>query len=391
MADAVVWPFPGAGDLNWQAEWLTDVMQPPTGGGQYRALRAAPRVVVTMDGLVSGADRQWLEQALAERGWGQWWLPLSGAGAVLAADVLPLSDGLPLGDGLGLFGPGRALLVDENNPRNHEVVDVDALVDGSLHLSAPLGRAHRAGTRVLPLVRARLLRLPDLSRFTGNDLPWRAEFSLLDDLPIVADAGDEHYRSHPLLSLTVDWSVDPTWQSSRMAVISDEGVARPFIYDTLGRALSVHGRQITAVGLSQVRQLLSLLWALAGRATPIWVASLGQDMSLAANAASNASSIDVAWCGLPTGSLPAGRRDVCITLADGSQLLRRVTAVSQLGNGNHRLALNATLGKALAPAAVRQLAWLSPCTLGADVVRINWWRYDVASVQLVFNEVADEL
>jgi hypothetical protein len=44
----------------------------------------------------------------------------------------------------------------------------------------------------------------------------------------------------------------------------------------------------------------------------------------------------------------------------------------------------------LNPDDVLQVSWLALCTLCADVVRINWWRYDVARCQLTFQQVAHE-
>jgi hypothetical protein len=69
---------------------------------------------------------------------------------------------------------------------------------------------------------------------------------------------------------------------------------------------------------------------------------------------------------------------------------RRVTGVAQPDANTHRLTLDSALGTAFAPDDVLQVSWLALCTLGADVVRINWWRYDVARCQLTFQQVAHE-
>ena len=52
--------------------------------------------------------------------------------------------------------------------------------------------------------------------------------------------------------------------------------------------------------------------------------------------------------------------------------------------------LRPALGTAFTPADVLQVSWLALCTQGADVVRINWWRFDVARCQLSFQQVAHE-
>lgn len=389
-ADPQLWPFVGAGAVNWQPEWLTDILQPSAGLAQLRRLREHPRVRVAFDGLSSGSDRRWLENLLERNGGRMWRVPLPGAGFELAAAVAPGAAGLS-GETAGtLIRPGARVALVSDDPRKTEQLVVDDVLPNGIVLAGNTVNGHSAGTRVLPVFDGRLSSIPALSRFTGDAVPWRAEFDLVDPLPIIADAGTTLYRTFPVLELPVDWSSDPSWQPSRDLRTEDNGTAPVWTADLLGQARPEMRRQCTAVGPVEVAQVLSLLWALAGRAQPVWVHTQAHDVVLTASAAAAATALDIEWSGLGSGARPPGRRDLRIALRSGTLIRRRVTAVTLPGGNVERLTLDAALGVAVAPADVLQMSWMTLCTQSADVSRINWWKHDVARVEFAFQAVPHE-
>lgn len=390
MAEPQLWPFGGAGDVYWQLEWLTDVLQASAGLAHHRQLRDQPRVRIGFDGLATAGDRRWLENLLERNGGRSWRVPLPGAGFVLAAP-LPVGAGSAPGDTAGTYirASAQVALVSDD-PRTAEAVAVDDVLPAGIVLAAPTVTAHGAGTKVLPVFTGRLGSAPVIARFTGDAAPWRVEFDLQDPLPITADAGATRYRNWPVLELPVDWSTDPDWQPQRELQGVDYGTAKPVVSDLLGQSRPVIRRHCTAANGAEVMQLLGLLWALAGRAMPVWVHTQARDLVLSHSADATASTVDVQWAGLGIGPRPPGRRDLRIALQDGSVLYRRVTAVSSPNAGAERLTLDAALGVPVAPADVRQISWMALCTQSADVVRINWWRHDVAEVALSFQAVPHE-
>ncbi|HEX7383349.1 MAG TPA: hypothetical protein VF291_03490, partial [Burkholderiaceae bacterium] len=70
------------------------------------------------------------------------------------------------------------------------------------------------------------------------------------------------------------------------------------------------------------------------------------------------------------GRLQPGRRDLHIELADGTVLYRRITASAASGDAE-TLTLDAALPAAIAPGAVRQINWLTLCSLASDSVKID--------------------
>ena len=390
MADPVLWPFAGAGDVSWQPEWLTEVLRPSAGLVQHRQLRDEPRVRVAFQGIASGQARRLLENLLDRNGARRWHVPLPGAGFALGAPLAVGAAGVPGATaGTLLRSGGRVALVPVDQPRRTEVFIVADVQPTGIVLAGNTINAHSAGTRVLPVFEARLGSIPVLSRFTGDDVPWAVDFELAEALLIDA-ASPVLYRTFPVLDLPMDWSNDPYWQPHRETLREDNDTGPVWLADPLGQSQMIIKRQCTAVGAEELARVLGQLWALAGRANPVWVHTHANDLVLAAGISAASTAMDVEWVGLGAGPRPPGRRDLRIALRNGMVLHRRVTEVSVLSTSIERLTLDSALGTAVTPGDVIQISWMSLCTQSADIVRINWWKHDVAQIELSFQAVAYE-
>ena len=389
--DPQLWPFAGGGDVSWQPEWLTEVLRPNAGLVQHRQLRDQPRMSVSFQGIASGQPRRWLENLLERHGARRWHVPLPGAGFALGAPLAAGAAGVPgTTAGTLLRAGGRVALVPVDQPRRAEVFTVTDVQPAGIVLAGNTVNAHPAGTRVLPVFEARLVSIPALSRFTGDAVPWAVEFELAEPLPIDAAASPVLYRTFPVLDMPMDWSNDPDWQPHRETLREDNDTGPVWLADPLGQSQMIIKRPCTAVGAEELAQVLGQLWALAGRANPVWVHTHAHDLLLAAGMSAGSTAMDVEWAGLGTGPRPPGRRDLRIALRNGTVLHRRVTTVAAPSSNVERLTLDSAPGVAIIPADVLQLSWMSLCTQSADVVRINWWKHDVAQIELAFQAVPYE-
>ncbi len=389
-ADPVLWPFAGAGEVSWQPEWLTEVLRPSAGLVQHRQLRDEPRVRVTFEGIATGQGRRWLENLLERNGAGRWHVPLQGAGYTLGAPLAAGAAGVPGTTSSTLLRTGGRVALLPDDARKAELFTVADVQPGGIVLDGITANAHQAGTRVLPVFEGRLGAIPTLQRFTGDALPWAADFELAEPLPITASASPVLYRTYPVLELPLDWSSDPSWQPYRDVLIEDNDIGPVWATALLAQSQAGIKYQCTAEDAGEVQQLLGQLWAMAGRANPVWVHTRGHDLVLSAGMSAGATTMDVQWAGLGVGPRPPGRRDLRIALRNGAVLHRRVTAVTAPSSNVERLTLDSALGTAITPADVLQLSWMSLCTQSADVVRINWWKHDVAQVELSFQAVPYE-
>ncbi|MGR4895030.1 hypothetical protein ACIPR8_07110 [Stenotrophomonas sp. LARHCG68] len=383
-AELPLWDYPVGGDIAWQFEWLTEVLAPGAGNQQNRRLRHAPRITISFEALVAGAQHRLLENMLSARGSQPWRVPLPAGGGVLTADVAAGSTGLTVAGVAPCFADGGDVLITDG--ARQEVCNVASVVGGTLALAAPVSGPWPAGSKAFPLYAGRLYTLPAVSRFTSSAASLRLEFALTGDLPIAMPAEANTYRDFPVLELPIDWGADPAWTPTRELVTRDIGTAAVFAYDQRGYALPELAFGYTAVGATEIGALLARLYTLAGRFGAVWVPTFGQDLRVVASSA-GASVLDVEACGLAGNALPPSRRDIRIRLADGTLLYRRVLSVVSVGGAVERLALSESL-PVFPLASVVECGWMLLAAQSADIVRLQWWKDDVAAVEFSFRGVA---
>lgn len=137
MAEPVVWPFPAVAPLVEELSWKTEVLATRT-GEQRIAVRAAPRVTLT---LTHRLDTAGLARAVAlarQTGAGRWRVPLwaeavAVAGPVAATDMEILVD-TTLAD---FAAPGWAALAADGGDAHP--LEIAAVLPDRLTLAAPVG------------------------------------------------------------------------------------------------------------------------------------------------------------------------------------------------------------------------------------------------------------
>ncbi|WP_298580604.1 hypothetical protein [uncultured Luteimonas sp.] len=389
LADPVPWPFFPGGEFVEQLDSRTDILPAATGPEQRIRLRPEPHVRLTFDGLAEADERRWLENLLNANGDGRWWVPWPMEGQALAA---PLSLG---GTTIGLdtrwrhfVAGGQALLVGAT-PRQHALVSIDSLTDEVLELAEPLDASWPAGTLVYPVMPARLDGMLELPRFTGDagayQVKWRADAAVAWP----AAFGELTYRGVPVLDLPLEWTQDPLDVPERTFTTVDDGLALPFAVDQAGQPRNRIRVACTVQGLEAAAQLRSLLYALGGSWGALWVPSLAHDFRVVGNVLVGATALDVAWAGYSLAAPAQNRRDIRITLWNGTTYYRRITGATELSATTERVTLDSALPAAFLAVDVAQVAFLQLCRQEADVNVLRWWTSDVVRTTLEFRgEVA---
>lgn len=384
MPDSLPWTFAAAGDVAERLEWLTDVLHAPTGAEQRRRQREAPRVFLEFDTLHSGAERRQLEHVITLNGAGGWDVPLVQDGAELEVAAASGTTTLVADARLRRFSVGGRALVMAQDPRRFEVRDVAAVSDTQIVLGTALASAWPVGTLVIPLVDGRLDSVPLLPRFTGDDLQTRLNFRLLEPMDWNDAHGMPTYRGAAVLELPITWSADPEHSPDRDVAIVDNSTGVPAFFDQPGIPLAAYRYQVDLVGRDELAAFRSLLYALAGRWTPIWVPSRAVDLVAVAPLTSGSPLLDVQWMGISQWPLQVNRRDLRIELANGTVLYRRITAVSALSGFAERLVLDANLGVDIAAAGVVLISFLCLCRQESDTNLLRYWSGDVVTSELSF-------
>lgn len=384
LADPVPWTFFAGGEYAEQLDSRTDILRAATGPEQRIKLRPEPHVQLTFNGLAEGDERRWLENLLNANGDGRWWVPWPMEAQALGAPLASGASAIPVDTRWRHFtAGGRALLLGAT-PRSWELVEIDTLDDDTLTLVDATDAAWPGGTVVVPVFLGKLADVFEIPRFTGEAGGYQAKFRADEAIAWPADAGDVTYRDLPVLSVPLEWTADPVDVPERERAAVDNGLGLPFAVDPVDQPLNRIRVACTVQGLESAAALRSLVMALAGCWAPIWVPSLAQDFRVVTSVVNGATALDVAWCGFSTAPLAENRRDIRITLYDGTSHYRRITEAAELSSTTERLTLDSAIVTGFAAADVAQVAFLQLCRQEADTNLLRWWTADVVRTTLEF-------
>ncbi|MBS0218076.1 MAG: hypothetical protein JSR63_07800 [Proteobacteria bacterium] len=373
VSGARIWPVPP----DWSAgvkeslAWGSDVMQASgTAVTQHRSWRASPRRAFSFNVLADAQSRRVAEMLIA--GWnGAWQLPIWPDVQVLSATLASGATSIPCNTtGFDFVAGGKALLYSSVN--TWAVVSIASIASGALTLSAATTAAWPAGTRLYPLRKARL-RDNAQERQLSDDIGNRSltfDISEFCDWPVLT--GVTQYLGHDVLEKRPDEGEDPTSSFARLQQTVDYGGAFPVVADLPGIALRVQQTNWVLYGRPEHTWYRSFLYTRCGRTAPIWVPSFTADLKAAASIAGNSTTLSVEWAGYTLfGKGKANRKDVRIELMDGTVYYRRITNSVEAG-ATETLTLSALLrATAITPTQIRQISFLSLCTLAGDELTIT--------------------
>jgi len=153
---------------------------------------------------------------------------------------------------------------------------------------------------------------------------------------------------------------------------------RPFMWHAYTRA--------------EVSVLRAFLLARRGRAVPFWVATDDADLipTVAIGSTDTAITIKAAAYTQQCFARRARRRLAFNDRSRGATVYAKVTSAVDNGNGTETLTLSAAIGATIAlPNLV--ISYLLLCRLGDDIANIRWETASVASAELHFVEVPNEV
>lgn len=376
LKDLPIWPF----EPDWNEglgetlEWKTDILQSPTGSEQRRALRLLPLRTFDFTVALDGAERSMLDNLIMAHSGDDWYLPLwhdvRMVDGTATASHLPIKTrNIPL---------GTAMLVLGETPFDYEVTEfVQFAEGGGMNVSPPLSRVPRAGTRLFPMIQARLVEEPSQTAITDTLITAEPQFIVTDyssdiPAPTAAEAGlTSSYRGFHVLTRESDWSERGERGQQRLLDTFDAGVGAPEQHDTAGRPFPTQQHRWVLDGYEDHTTFQALLHWLRGRCVPVWVPTWMGDMRLISAVSADATSIQVERCGFTLAGGPRPEReDIMIELMTGARIYRRITG-SGAGVISETIQLDSAVGTALSPQNVLRICFVSLMRLDHDTVEIN--------------------
>ncbi|WP_347253452.1 hypothetical protein [Leminorella grimontii] len=373
-------------------EWKTDILQSQSGAEQRIARRLSPRRLFEFSYVAASQERATFENALARAGAMRWLMPIWQDIAWLNAPLPVGASFIPLATNGRDYQAGTSVLLQSTQSwlAEYEVATVAAVSDAGLTLTAPLARAWATGTAIYPLYAAELTDPPTIARRSSSVIRAQVRFRLVGGHDSPEQAPGTMYRGHPVLEHDAEWIDDLSAEYSRMLLELDNSTGIPFRTDTAQQAFIVLQHTWVAAGRGTQGQLRALFYYLRGCQRPLWMQGPASDLEPVSDA--NGNHLDVQFTGLSTYGLTSGRRDIAITLTDGSRVYRRIINVSRLSNDVERLSLD---GSALhiPLSQITNLSFMGLFRLNADAVQ---WEHltdadGVATVSAQFRSLRDEL
>lgn len=391
----IPWSFvPDWGDaIRERLTAATDVMQSESGVSQRRQLRLAPRREFSAAMYVEGRERQLLDLALF--GWGArvWAMPIWPDMQLLQTPITAGDDWITCSTAVLDFRAGGLALLRGESAFTYEALEVDQVEAGGLRLKRPAQQSWPAGARLYPARPAQLLEQPALVKLTDQLVSAEVRFLVLDPCEWPEQMPTRTYRERPVWDRLPDESEDLTHAAERLLLTLDSGMAIPMVTDTAGRSFTVLAQRWIDQGRMERAGLRSFIYAMRGRQQVVWVPTHMDDLTIVAPVSALANTIDVAAIGYArfSGGRP-GRRDIHITLTNGTVLMRRITGAVELSADVERLGLDAALGVDVDPGQIMRVSWMVLCRFSDDTQELEHVTDSegVATWATVFREERDD-
>ena len=369
-----LWTFPP----NWSSpiketlEWLTDVLQSPSGAEQRRALRLAPRRSFAFEVLLHQAQRTRADLWAHVLGAQPFALPIWADAQSLGNPVAAESSAIVASTaGYDFAAGGLAVLASEDWSIS-ELVSVDQVSAGGLTLATPTLHAWPAGSHLMPARKALLQSQPEPVRLTDELARSSVSFELIEPSSWPAQLPATLYRGKPVLESRPDESNDLTLGYERLTQRLDNQVGIPRVTDTSGYGFVLQQHAWALWGRDEHTAFRSLLYGLRGRQAAIWVPTHAADLVAAGQV--QGQTLQVQPCGYAdlviTGKARMGRQDVRIELVTGEALHRRITAAAADATLD-TLALDQPLPAGVSASAITRISFMALCRLAEDSAEIT--------------------
>jgi len=370
----VLWPTkPEASQpVNETLAFLSDSMVASgTGAEQIRALRDVPRRTFSFSSLLGRGNQRIADAIRFDIGVRPFLLPIFPDQQWLTGAVAAGADSISCRTtGFDFVSGGQVALW--RNPQTWELATIDSISADGLALTAPTASAWGPGDKLYPVRKARLADTPKAS--------WHTDTTLALDVAAIIDEPCDWpaawpsattYRGAPVLEWRNEVSDDPTDEYDRLSGSVDTDVGPIYYYDLPGMAFRAQSQNFKLYRRDKHTVFRSMLYALQGRVSMLWVPTWLQDVQLAQAIGSADVQIRVPWMGYSQfGYLQQNRRDIAIELYDGTRFYRRITGSAESGD-QEVLQLDAALGVGIDPSAVRAVGWLSMCGSASDAFQIQ--------------------
>ena len=382
----LVFPF----EPNWQSkllqrlEWNTDILEARDGSEQRMRMRQNPRMLVEYRITPNNRTLRAFNNLMF--GWQgrRWGVPLWFQEQALNQ---PLNQGatfIPCATSDYSFQVGGSVILYLDT-FTYESARIKTVLSNQLEIETPLTAPWPKGTRVMPIVSARMSEKDSFSRITADCADGTVQFISEDYRPTIVDQPVE-YQGYPVFKVEPNWIADlsETWE--RRVKLFDNTIGQSTLYDLLGFSHTVREHSLLANNLQVAAEYRKFIEWASGRWKSFWYPSATRDLRLTSPVQPGQNTLLVEACNYSRMvNLHSTRRDVAIKSL-GQAWYRRITAAVDLGGGVERLTLDQAI-----PGSIQlgddYISFMSLSRLDSDAVEFSWINNSVATIPLLIKGV----
>lgn len=370
-----VWMFPPnwGNYVNETLAWKTDIPNSEEGQEQRISRRLTPRRSFKATFLLTRAERQRFEMAMAGRGSYVWLIPLWHQVTKLDTQASAGTNTLSFDTRWREYVDGGNVILRGPNSATWEVGTIDAISASSLTLLGNLEATWKKGTMVYPARLARLQYSVSARKKTDTTSEVEIDFTL--------DASNPHASSgftpptYRGLGIVVDRPEDGEdleFSYERNMLTLDNELSIPVSLDRSNRAFISAEYRWALIGRQAQENFRELLYSVRGSAGALWMPTFMSDFTLSSPASSGATTLAVENCGYTSmGVRGPGREDIRVELRDGTVFYRKILASVESSVAVETLTLDSGIPVGISPEQIVHISFMQPARLFSDTVEMQ--------------------
>lgn len=381
------WVEPAVERISYRTQILTSY----NGTEQRMRLRRAPRRSLSYQYLVSQIAQTLAHQRM--RGWQMrlWGVPVW-------SDYEPVTSTLAVGTTVITIDTADkdyvvgGLVFLRRDDKTHELVKIATVNPTDIQLASPTRFQWSIGDLIMPARIARMEASQSLSAITSNVGTADVEFTLAATDELTAADPGTSYQTLTVFPYRPNWDQTRGVGYERKVEVMDNGIGPIFVEDQSGIAVETEGVRLLITDRADIEDLRQYVSARAGKLVPCWLPTFRSDVVPYATLLAGQTVWQVVAAEHAQFSGGPQRRDIQITMRDGTVHYRRITLVAATADPEvEELTLDSSFTADLIPSGVLLVSFMRVARLSTDTVEIARHTQGVATAELRFRSLVDDV
>lgn len=372
----VMFPFEPEAPLNETLRFLTDVEEHKDGTEQRIRLRQAPRQEFDFRLLrEDGPDRQRLDLLMFDWQSRVFGVPVWTEPSFLTADVTASQTSISVtSTDIGDFRTDGLAIIYESETK-FDALEIESLSTNTISFKTPTTNNYSASAdiRVLPLRVCITSEPAREKKYAVNLAELAFRFRVLDSsVDLGSAAGWPTYNGKVLLSdpNAIETTLDGTL--NRQVTVFDSSTGKFSQASTWDRARRGSAKTFIIRTREQLWSVRQLLHHLGGRQVSFYLPTFSKDLTLASTYTSGAAAISIVNVGYNRyGKQRSPKKDILITLTDGTTFFREITNSAEIDVNTEQLTLSTAIGQSFDPEDVARIEFLEKVRIDSDDIIIQ--------------------